>query len=205
MLFQENRPFTFEEAKRFIPQIKLQLDAAEAAAVAERKQIVGQLRTLEAEFSKNYISLKDTADKAEADRKKAEAEFQRRTNDLLAANRALRDATGRFSMRKDELQKKLIEDADPRIDEAIRHFQNLLQKSRTTDEHRVIKNPADLLHNGTYRKISTNTPAVKAKFKYLQNAIEQIRDMKLEAEFDPAAVEALEAGIPSIDVYSEET
>ncbi len=204
MLFQPNQQFTLEEARKLIPGIQAKIEQAEAAAVQERKLICRELKALENTFSKNYAALEETLKKVKTEHSAAAAQLQKAADKLLASNHALQSEINAFARHRSDLEKKLSDGADPRIDEAIRHFQQLLHNARKINEVEVIKNPADRLQNGTYRTVSTNRPAVLAKFKYLQNCIDEIRSMKLEAEFDPAAIQALEAGIPRTDIFVEE-
>lgn len=189
------------------PLTKQALEAEAAETLARRKAAAARLTEIEAEAAARIPALIDDLAGKEAEQREHEARGRTIHATAAAARQALSRARLDYDGDKRQATAELLNTYDPRIDEAEKHFNERLewlrQPGRTSRTGH--KSEFNIFRMAYKTKQESNREAVLTALKYCQDAIAELGKMKLEPDLDPARIEALKAGIPSIDVYSEFT
>ena len=100
----------------------------------------------------------------------------------------------------------LLSSYDERIDQAIEHFRELHEKFRQTKPSKQkYKGERNLFTETETFSTITNTDAIIQAMSYCLESISTLEGMKQSAEVDLEVIEALKAGVPSIDTFEEVT
>lgn len=190
-----------------VPSIKAVFDSELAkhteAVTRERAGLAAQLQKAEDDFVKTLAVKNAAVEKAKKVVGATEAAHKKATDEYAAVYLDRRDFVNRHEGQKTDIEKRLIESADSRVDEAISFFKNTLSKSLADDQITVNKSVRAYKVDGTpIYDIETNRPAVTEKHAHLRTAIDALQAMKLQPAYDDAAVQALIDGIPSTDIFT---
>ncbi len=101
---------------------------------------------------------------------------------------------------------ELLESYDERLDAAIEHFRALHEKIRQTKPTRQgYRGERNLFAETETFVTTTNAPAIKKALDYCRESILELEGMKLNADLNIDRIEALKAGVPSIEGFEEIT
>lgn len=187
------------------PLTKQILAEKEAETLEIRRDAVQKMTEFRAELEATPLPETATEDlRAELSRLEAETERLRREIGTKTA-----EIWGkRYEIERDirGAEKVLLQSYDERIDQAIDYFRELHEKIRHTE-------PSKQKYNGernlfteteTYSTI-TNMGAIIKAMDYCRESILELEAMKLSAKLDLDRIEALKAGVPSLDTFEEIT
>ena len=187
------------------PLTKQALEAEAAETLAKRRAAAARLAEVEAAAAAR-ISVLITA---LAEKETEQREHEARGRIINAAAAAARVALTRyrldFESAKRQEENELLNTYDGRINEAEKFFNDRLgwlrQPGRTSRTGQ--KSEYNIFRETYTTRQATNHAAILAALRYCQEALVELEKMKLEPDLDQAKIEALKAGIPSIDVYEE--
>ena len=182
------------------------IEQEKAELVEKRKAAAEALATIDGETEKKIRGIIKTiseAEKVAAEAEKAHQEARARV-DALRAERA--GAGAGAERQKRAHHAFLFDTADNRIDQAVQWFRDRFDELRRgTAIQQRHRGKFDLLH--LTREISTvsNHQARVAALAYCRSAIETLQGMKLQAEVDQEALQALAKGLPNPEMAFTET
>jgi chromosome segregation ATPase len=187
------------------PLTKQILAEKAAETIERRKEAVSKIDELRIELENTPAPETGTADlRAELAELEGKARELRKEIDMKAVQiRGTRlELEGAINRAKYEL----LESYDERLDAAIEHFRALHEKIRQTKPTRQgYKGERNLIAETETFVTATNVSAIRAALDYCRESISELEGMKLSAQFDHERVEALKAGVPSIEGFEEIT
>ena len=203
-LFQDIKEASLPAWFREHPMTKAILKDEAERTLAKRTVAADQVGALRKEQSElipkllaDVVAKEEIFLKAKTAMEKASAVLQVAKSDLYRAN-------VNFDGDIKQAQEILYETADPLIGETIDFFRKKLDELM---EERVLIN-----HLGNERNIfterekvllSSNGHAIRAAIAYCREAVNVLEKMKLEPSMDLEKIEAMKAGIPDINVFTE--
>ena len=179
----------------------------QAETLAKRKAAAARLAELDREAAERIPALIEDVAEKEAELKGHEQTGNVIRAALLASRQVLNRARLDYDSGRHIATAELLENYDPRIDEASEFFRKRLDFLRTPgriSENRV-SGGFNLFTWKRSTTVETNVNAVNAALSYCQAAVRTLEGMRLEPELDLEKIETLKANIPKVDIYQEVT
>ena len=185
-----------------------QIMAEKAAEIlAKRRAAAEAIEVLKKEREEKILRLQADIEAKEAKYKKAKAALDADLGELKSVRAALSAENNNFDTAIRNHETVLIETADPSISSAIEFFQAKLDDLRKPGRisSRGMTVERNIFTDTKTVTVETNKDAVLGALAYCQAAIRGLGALKLSPEFHIEGIQELKDGIPSIEVYQEDS
>lgn len=188
------------------PMMKAILAEKAEKVLGERLLAAGKLRAATEEAEKVIPECQREVDALVADLAKYDKGRSVILDKLTAAKGELAKARQRLEWERSHAEAALLENYDPRIDEAITFFRDRFESLRVKDINSQTRTGETNAFTET-KEIFTysNVAAIQNALTYCRTSIDELEKMKLTPDLDADRIETLLKGIPDADELTEIT